>query len=92
MTTPSTDPIFALYGALRSGTTLVRLILRAHPQIHSEGENDFLLDHLQIATPLVRSSTLYGVGGARSEMIISLCRSLGAHTYLSGSGGSRGRS
>jgi hypothetical protein len=50
---------------------------------------DFLLDQLQIATPLVRSSTLISVGGARSEMIVSVCRSLGADTYLSGSGGSR---
>lgn len=50
---------------------------------------DFLLDQLQIATPLVRSSALVGVGGVRSEMIVSLCRALGASTYLSGSGGSR---
>ena len=34
--TADDSPIFALYGALRSGTTLLRLILRAHPQILSE--------------------------------------------------------
>ena len=49
---PSTEspPIFVLYGALRSGTTLLRLILGAHPQgICSAHENDFLLDHLRPA-------------------------------------------
>jgi hypothetical protein len=50
---------------------------------------DFLLDQLQIATPMVRSSSLSGISGARSDMIVSLCRALGADTYLSGSGGSR---
>ncbi len=45
--TADDSPIFALYGALRSGTTLLRLILRAHPQILSEHENDCLLDHLK---------------------------------------------
>jgi hypothetical protein len=48
MSSPAdSPPIFALYGALRSGTTLVRLILGAHPEIHSAHENDFLLDHLR---------------------------------------------
>lgn len=47
MPTADDSPIFALYGALRSGTTLLRLILRAHPRIRSEHENDFLLDHLR---------------------------------------------
>lgn len=48
MTRARTDPpkIAALYGALRSGTTLIRLILDAHPAIHCPGERDFLLDHL----------------------------------------------
>lgn len=43
---PDRPPVAVLFGALRSGTTLLRLILRAHPQIHSDGENDYLVDHL----------------------------------------------
>ena len=45
--TPREPSVAVLFGALRSGTTLLRLILRAHPQIHSEGENDYLVDHLR---------------------------------------------
>lgn len=36
-----------LYGALRSGTTLLRLILNAHPAIGCAGERDFMLDALR---------------------------------------------
>lgn len=39
--------VAVLYGALRSGTTLLRLILDAHPEIRCPGERDFLLDYLQ---------------------------------------------
>lgn len=43
---------------------------------------------LDIRTPLVRSSAL-GVEGTRSELILNLCRAVGADTYLAGMGGSR---
>lgn len=50
------------------------------------------LDHLRqafdIRTPLARSSRL-GVPGAKSELILNLCRAAGADTYLAGMGGSR---
>lgn len=49
----------------------------------------FFLEELEITTPIVKSSTLQGVEGARSEMIRTLCKVLGATTYLSGAGGSR---
>ena len=39
------DPVF-MYGALRSGTTLLRLMLLQHSRIHSPGEADYLFDHL----------------------------------------------
>jgi hypothetical protein len=39
------DAVF-LYGALRSGTTLLRLMLDAHPQLSCPGEMDFLFDFL----------------------------------------------
>ena len=35
-----------LYGALRSGTTLLRLMVEAHPALSNPGEADFLFDHL----------------------------------------------
>lgn len=38
--------ILFVYGALRSGTTMFRLMLDAHPQILHRGERDFLFDHL----------------------------------------------
>ena len=55
--------------------------------------DDALLRHLlaalDIRTPIVTSSSLGRIEGARSEMIVDLCRAVGADTYLSGSGGAR---
>lgn len=42
---PRKDPVF-VYGALRSGTTLFRLMLNAHERAQNPGEVDFLFDHL----------------------------------------------
>jgi len=42
-----------------------------------------------IGTPLVRSSEL-GVEGARGELILDICRAVGADTLIAGIGGSRG--
>ena len=39
-------PVF-VYGALRSGTTVFRLMLDAHPALSNCGEVDFLLDYLE---------------------------------------------
>ncbi|MGV8988684.1 MAG: sulfotransferase family protein [Cypionkella sp.] len=39
-------PIVFVYGALRSGTTLFRLMLNAHPGIANSGEADFLFDYI----------------------------------------------
>jgi hypothetical protein len=41
------DKIVCVYGALRSGTTLLRLMLDAHPQLICPGESDFLFEHLR---------------------------------------------
>ena len=35
-----------MFGALRSGTTLLRLMMVHHSRIHSPGEADYLFDHL----------------------------------------------
>jgi hypothetical protein len=54
--------------------------------------NDALLEILRrafdIRTPLVKSSTL-GVGGQKSELVLNLCRAVGAKALLVGLGGSR---
>lgn len=38
--------LVVIYGALRSGTTVLRLMLDGHPEIANPGEADFLFDHL----------------------------------------------
>lgn len=40
-----TEIVF-VYGALRSGTTMLHLMLDCHPDIDNPGEADFLFDHL----------------------------------------------
>lgn len=40
------DEVFVFYSALRSGSTLLQLMLDGHPQISCPSERDFLLDHL----------------------------------------------
>jgi hypothetical protein len=49
---------------------------------------EFLRDAFGIRTRLVRSTELK-VGGAKSELILNLCRATGADTLLVGLGGSR---
>lgn len=49
---------------------------------------ELLRSAFQITTPLVRSSTLK-VEGARSELLLNLCREVGATAFLGGMGGSR---
>ena len=39
-------PLAVFYGALRSGTTIARLMLHRHPALNCPGERDFLLDHI----------------------------------------------
>ncbi|TBN41792.1 sulfotransferase [Paracoccus subflavus] len=41
----SADPI-VVYGPLRGGTTMIRLMLDGHPDLTVPGETDFLFDHL----------------------------------------------
>jgi hypothetical protein len=49
---------------------------------------DFLRDTFGIRTPIARSSELR-VGGAKAELILNLCKTVGADTLLAGFGGSR---
>jgi len=49
---------------------------------------EFLRKAFAIETPMLRSSTLK-VAGTKSNLILNLCREVGADTYLAGMGGSR---
>jgi hypothetical protein len=50
---------------------------------------EFLCQAFGIGTPVVRSSAL-GAVGAKSDLILNLCRAAGAGALLAGLGGSRG--
>jgi hypothetical protein len=43
--TPKARPVF-IFGSMRAGTTVFRLMLDAHDGISNPGEVDFLFDHL----------------------------------------------
>ena len=47
LATSAWPPVLFVCGALRSGTTLFRLMLDAHRDIANPGEMDFLFDHLR---------------------------------------------
>jgi hypothetical protein len=49
---------------------------------------DLLREAFGIRTPLLKSSEL-GVEGARGDLILNICRAVGADTLLAGMGGSR---
>lgn len=49
---------------------------------------EFLREAFDIRTPIVRSSAL-GVSGAKSELIVNICRAVGADVFLGGLGGTR---
>ena len=49
----------------------------------------FVRDAYGIGTPLVKSSRL-GVYGAKSELVLNVCKAVGARTLIVGLGGSRG--
>jgi predicted nucleic acid-binding protein len=50
--------ICVVFGALRSGTTMFRLMLEGHPRLAAPGESDFLVDYLRPD----------GQGGARYDL------------------------
>ena len=58
-----------------------------------EGLNHRLIDYCReamgIRTPMLRSSEMK-IPGAKSEMVLNLCREVGADVYLAGSGASKG--
>lgn len=62
------DDIVFVYGALRSGTTVFRLMLDAHPQIANPGEMDFLFDWL-VEDPTASGGWRYDIDGLRNDRI-----------------------
>lgn len=48
-----------------------------------EASTGWMLEKLGISTPLKVSSRM-GVGGTKSELVLNLCREVGATTYISG--------
>ncbi len=65
--------IVIVYGALRSGTTLLRLMLDMHPRINCPGETDFLFDFLsfgpdgsaRLDREALERNRIYQASGAR---------------------------
>jgi hypothetical protein len=49
---------------------------------------EFCRGVLRIDTPMVKSSEMK-IGGSKSEMVLNMCREMGADVYLSGAGASR---
>jgi hypothetical protein len=49
---------------------------------------DFCRGALDIRTPMLRSSELK-IGGAKSDMVLNMCRAVGADVYLAGAGASK---
>ncbi|NBB98862.1 MAG: hypothetical protein GVY34_12010 [Alphaproteobacteria bacterium] len=60
-----TAPVI-VFGALRSGTTLMRLMLNAHPDLNNPGEVDFLIDHIRRA-PDAPTGWQYDMGALRAD-------------------------
>lgn len=75
------DDVFRLYErGLGAGETLVDLNIALV---------DAFASYLGISTRRVRLSELLPSFGQKTELIVDVCRAVGAHAYLSGSGGGR---
>ena len=62
--------IVCVYGALRSGTTLLRLMLDSHPSLICSGETDFLFDHIEIDPST--EELIYDLGALARDRIFRL--------------------
>lgn len=70
--TDCSDLVF-VFGALRSGTTVFRLMLDAHPEIRNPGEMDFLFDHL-VEDPAAPGGWRYDLDALRLDRIFRASR------------------
>lgn len=88
---PQFQPVFSgICGhvdAIREGASLaewnVRMVLWAMRQMGMIGAAEYVLDDHR----LYISSRMTGVHGSSTERLISICKAVGADTYLSGKGG-----
>lgn len=69
------DHLLGLYSETWENLCAVNLAFLSH-----------MMNWLDIRTPIVRSSEI-SVSGSSSDLILSICKSVGAKTYLSGTGG-----
>lgn len=68
-------PLCILYGALRSGTTILRLMLDGHPRLACPGEADFLTDFLVRTGPAsVVGNWRYDLAQLREDRIFRASR------------------
>ena len=67
MSQEQNDVVF-VYGALRSGTTVFRLMLNAHPGISNPGEMDFLFDYIS-QDPTHPTGWRYDIQGLKDNRI-----------------------
>ncbi len=77
---------FLVYGALRSGTTVFRLMLNAHPDLHNPGEADFLFDHVHRTGGQAEAPWRYDTRALRLDRVF---RRSGLHTPWEREGTSR---
>lgn len=68
---PRGEGFAVVYGALRSGTTLLHLMFDGHPQIANPGEMDFLVDHL-IEDPQAPGGWRYDVQALHDDRIFRI--------------------
>ncbi|MGL4235544.1 sulfotransferase family protein [Tabrizicola sp.] len=79
-----------VYGALRSGTTMLRLMLDSHPQLSCPGESDYIFGHLTIQNEnwsldtealkrnwLFKTSGMTLVDGSARDQVCSLIQQAG---------------
>ena len=64
MNSKSIAPV-VVYGPLRSGTTMIRLMLNGHPLLSAIGESDFIFDHVR----LQGKSWEYNISSLNSDRI-----------------------
>ena len=68
--------------------SLEALLMAGHPTIGALNE-DFISStalRIGVTTPFLKSSQLQGVEGRKDERLVSICRAIGASTYLSAPG------
>jgi len=75
-------------GFVKWKTELEELLTRPYPLLvdFAIASVDWMLDKLQVETRVVKASALENVSGQASKLVASICKSLSAATYLTGTG------